>query len=71
MVQFNYYGGTYSGQGQGARMWRISPTLTGWHLEFRDPGDAAPTNAGRHGTLAGAQNAANRWSDDSDQSLEK
>jgi hypothetical protein len=60
MVQFNYYGGTYSGVGRGTRMWRITPTLTGWHLEFRDPGDTVPTNAGRHRTLVAAQNEANR-----------
>jgi hypothetical protein len=60
VVQFNYYDGTYSGEGAGRRMWRITPTLTGWHLEFRDPGDTAATNVGRHRTLVAAQNEANR-----------
>jgi hypothetical protein len=60
MIQFDYYDGTYSGLGRSARMWRITPTLTGWHLEFRDPGDTAATNAGRHYTLVAAQKEADR-----------
>lgn len=60
MIQFRNYDGTYAGQGSDKRMWRITPTLTGWHLEFRDPGDTAATNAGRHSTLDAAKKEANR-----------
>jgi hypothetical protein len=60
MIQFQNYDGTYSGQGPDKRMWRITPTFTGWHLEFRDPGDMTATNAGRHSTLAAAQKEADR-----------
>jgi hypothetical protein len=60
MIDFHKYDGTYSGLGLHARIWRITPTLTGWRLEFRDPGDKAPTNAGVHRRLAVAQREAFR-----------
>lgn len=60
MIRFSNYDGTYSGRGLGERMWRITPTVTGWHLEFRDPGDKTATNAGRHATLAAAKKEADR-----------
>lgn len=58
MIDFHNYDGTYSGLGAGARMWRITSTLTGWRLEFRDPGDETATGAGVHRTLAAAQKEA-------------
>jgi hypothetical protein len=50
--------GTYSGRDATGRQWLISPTRTGWRLEFRDPGDKDPTYAGTHPTVRDAQRAA-------------
>lgn len=58
MIEFHNYDGTYSGLGAHARMWRITPSLTGWRLEFRDPGDKDATYAGTHRTLVAAQKEA-------------
>ena len=41
----------YWGDGAGQRRWHITKTVTGWRLEFLDPGDASPTYAGVHSTL--------------------
>jgi hypothetical protein len=60
LIDFTNYDGSYSGAGPGQRMWRILPTLTGWRLEFRDPGDRAATYAGTFGTLHAAQREAAR-----------
>jgi hypothetical protein len=60
LIDFTNYDGSYSGAGRGQRMWRILPTLTGWRLEFRDPGDRAATYAGTFGTLHAAKREAAR-----------
>lgn len=59
-VVFSNHEGVYSGLGVNGRRWRITPTLTGWRLEFRDPGDEDPTYAGTHATVAQAQREAAR-----------
>lgn len=45
----------HSGTGRADRRWVIRPHPTGWHLEFRDPGDVDATYAGTYGTLKAAQ----------------
>jgi hypothetical protein len=52
--------GTYSGVSEGDRQWRILPIVTGWRLEFRDPGDQEATYAGSHRTLHAARSEAAR-----------
>ncbi|HSE09360.1 MAG TPA: hypothetical protein VLB29_11905 [Nocardioidaceae bacterium] len=58
--QFREHEGSYYGVGKGGRSWRITATLTGWRLEFRDPGDSAATYAGTHATVALAEQEAQR-----------
>jgi hypothetical protein len=61
VVEFAYDGlGTYSGVGPGDRQWQIVPIVTGWRLEFRDPGDHVATYAGSHKTLNAARAEAAR-----------
>jgi hypothetical protein len=36
------------------RRWHIVQVITGWRLEFSDPGDDEPTFAGIHGSLQAA-----------------
>jgi hypothetical protein len=52
--------GTMTGEGFGGRHWRVSRVLTGWQLEFTDPGDLFPTNAGISRTRDGAIAEAHR-----------
>ncbi len=59
-IEFSEDQGTYVGLGQRGRSWRITRTFTGWRLEFSDPGDALPTYAGTHATVAAAQSEAAR-----------
>jgi hypothetical protein len=42
------------------RRWRIWAVRGGWRMEFRDPRDSKPTNAGTFGTLRAAQVEASR-----------
>lgn len=58
-IEFRENDGVYTGAGSFGRRWRISRAFTGWRLEFTDPGDTAPTNAGVHVTVAAAQAEAN------------
>lgn len=58
-IDFHESKGVYTGTGGIGRVWRITQAFTGWRLEFTDPGDATPTYAGVHGTLAAAQAEAN------------
>lgn len=58
-IDFREIDGVYTGSGNFGRRWRISPTVTGWRLEFTDPGDTVPTNAGVHVTVAAAEAEAN------------
>ncbi len=58
-IDFRQNGGLYVGSDTSGRRWRITRTVTGWRLEFIDPGDAGPTNAGVHATVAAAQAEAN------------
>ena len=60
LVAFTNYAGTYTGVGPDQREWRISPTLSGWRLEYRDPDDAAWSYSGTHRTLEAAQSGAGR-----------
>jgi hypothetical protein len=53
-IEFLHEGNAYTGLGSGGRMWRISPELTGWRLEFRDAGDLVATNAGVHRSVDAA-----------------
>lgn len=48
------------GVAEGGRVWRISRTVTGWRLEFRDHGDVGATFAGVHASVAAAQAEAGR-----------
>jgi hypothetical protein len=57
-IDFSEYEGAHSGVGKANRMWRITRCYTGWHLEFRDPGDMTATYAGIHATLAAAKHEA-------------
>lgn len=41
----------YWGEGAGQRSWHITEAVTGWRLEFLDPGDVTATYAGVHSTL--------------------
>lgn len=50
----------YTGTSRGGREWRITKSLTGWRLEFRDAGDREPTYAGNHASLAAAKAEAVR-----------
>ncbi|MGN6129268.1 MAG: hypothetical protein ACTHOK_02915 [Nocardioidaceae bacterium] len=62
-IDFRENAGLYVGSDSSdssGRRWRITRTVTGWRLEFIDPGDAGPTNAGLHATVAAAQAEANR-----------
>jgi hypothetical protein len=58
-IDFQESDGTYTGTGRFGRQWRITRAFTGWRLEFTDPGDTAPTNAGVHATVTAAQAEAN------------
>jgi hypothetical protein len=58
-IEFADRSGSYVGTDRGGRSWRISATSTGWRLDFRDPGDEAPTYAGTHASLWAAQREAN------------
>jgi hypothetical protein len=60
MIDFQDQGGTYSGRGSSLRQWWITTCLTGWRLEFRDPGDLVSTYAGTHASLSAAQKEASR-----------
>ena len=59
-IEFEGHGETYRGTGRLGRQWLIRRTLTGWQLEFRDPGDVEATYAGNHASLVAAQSEANR-----------
>ena len=50
----------YHGTGLRGREWSIAPSMTGWLLRFRDPGDDAWTYAGTHPTLQHARAEASR-----------
>ncbi len=58
-IEFREKDGVYTGSGSSGRRWRITRTFTGWRLEFIDPGDTGPTNAGVHVTVAAAKAEAN------------
>ena len=44
----------------GGRQWFLTPTSTGWRLEFTDPGDEHPTYAGTFATIRAAKKEARR-----------
>jgi hypothetical protein len=48
----------YWGTGARGRRWHISKVVTGWRLDFRDPGDEAFTYAGIHATVELAKREA-------------
>jgi hypothetical protein len=50
----------YRSVGVSGRSWSVLRVITGWRLEFRDPGDDAPTYAGMFGTAERAMQEANR-----------
>jgi hypothetical protein len=60
VIRFVNFDETHSGTGRGDRRWVIRPHLTGWRLEFRDPGDVTATYAGTHNTLKAAKAEACR-----------
>ena len=60
---FAYEAGTYTCVGPDRRGWRISPTLSGWRLEYRDSDDSTWSYSGTHLSLRAAQLAAEEISD--------
>ena len=58
LIEFTHRAGVYTGVGSNDRLWHITPSLTGWRLDFRDPGDERPTYAGTHASLDAAQREA-------------
>jgi len=44
----------------GAREWFVSPSSSGWRLEFMDPGDEQATYAGTFATIGAARREARR-----------
>ncbi|HEX6248431.1 MAG TPA: hypothetical protein VFZ64_11210 [Nocardioidaceae bacterium] len=58
-IEFHENHDVFTGTGDQGRRWRITRTFTGWRLEFLDPGDVTPTNAGVHVSVAAAQVEAN------------
>ena len=50
-ITFVADGPGYRGTGIGGRSWCITRALTGWRLEFRDPGDDELTYAGIFGSM--------------------
>jgi hypothetical protein len=58
-IVFQERGGVHTGTSESGRRWCITRTFTGWRLEFIDPGDSAPTNAGVHVSVSAAQVEAN------------
>lgn len=59
-IDFVERDGGLVGVAEGGRVWRISRTVTGWRLEFRDHGDVGATFAGVHASVAAAQAEAGR-----------
>ena len=57
-IDFQDDDGGVSGEDEQGRCWHILEERSGWRLSFRDPGDAAATNAGVFGSLAAAQQEA-------------
>ena len=57
MITFEEVGETWHGEGRYGRRWVITRVLTGWRLQFVDPG-GAPVNSGVYGTLEQARNGA-------------
>lgn len=57
-LAFTYEAGTYTSVGPDQRGWRISPTLSGWRLEYRDADDSTWSYSGTHLSLRAAQLAA-------------
>ena len=45
---------------EGGREWFITPSSTGWRLEFTDPGDERATYAGTFSTIRAAKEEARR-----------
>ena len=58
-IDFHERDGVHTGTSDSGRRWRITRAFTGWRLEFIDPGDSEPTNAGVHVSLSAAQVEAN------------
>ncbi len=61
-LAFAFEAGTYTGVGPDQRSWRISPTLSGWRLEYRDSEDPTWSYSGTHLSLRAAQLAAEQIS---------
>ncbi len=59
-IDFVHRDEVYTGVGVNGRLWHIHVVRSGWHLEFRDPGDARSTYAGTHASLLAAQGEASR-----------
>jgi hypothetical protein len=59
-VEFTLSHGVHSGTAEGGRAWSIHEEITGWRMEFRDPGDRKPTNAGLFRTPKDAMTEAQR-----------
>ncbi len=59
-VVFQEYDGVLVGIGTRGRRWRVTQTVAGWKLEFRDAGDAKATYAGTHRSIESAMAEADR-----------
>jgi hypothetical protein len=59
-VEFTRESEDHVARSENGRRWRIWPIRGGWRMEFRDPSDSEPTNAGTFGALRAAQDEASR-----------
>jgi hypothetical protein len=57
-VVFQEYNEAWVGIGDRGRRWRVTQSVSGWRLEFRDAGDETATYAGTHRSLECAKNEA-------------
>lgn len=59
-VEFQDNDGIFTSSSGTGRQWRITRTVTGWRLEFRDAGDTSATYAGNHPSLEAAKAEASK-----------
>jgi hypothetical protein len=60
MIEFVEHNGTYRGVDARSRVWRITPVVAGWRLEYRVSGERTSWRAGVFGDLVAAKREADR-----------
>jgi len=60
MIEFVERDGTYRGTDAQSRLWRITPVVAGWRLEYRVSGERRSWRAGVFGDLMAAKREADR-----------